>query len=185
MVPHLWIEEYLDLFGVAENITALIVNSMEKWGVMLCARNSELGEVDIQRGIFKEDSLSPLVFVLALISLSSILRKTKAAYEYSGSKVKINHLLVLDSLKLYSRIEKELDSLVQTIRIFSKDIGMEFAIEKSAVLVIEEVVKSVGIELSDDKVMKSLQEGVLNRGALVVIMQILSLVTKKVAEPGE
>ena len=47
MVPHLWIEECLDLFGVAENITALIVNSMEKWGVMLCARNSELGEVDI------------------------------------------------------------------------------------------------------------------------------------------
>ena len=40
--------------------------------------------------------------------------------------------------------------------------------------------KSVGIELPDGKVMKSLQEGVLNRGTLVVIMQILSLVTKEV-----
>ena len=120
------------------------------------------------------------MFVLALITLSSILRKTKAAYEYSGSKVKINHLLLMDSLKLYSRSEKELDSLVQTIRIFSKDIEMEFAIEKCVVLVIEEVVKSVGIELPDGKVMKSLQEGVLNRGTLVVIMQILSLVTKEV-----
>ena len=119
------------------------------------------------------------MFVLALIPLSSILRKTKAAYEYSGSKVKINHLLLMDSLKLYSRSEKELDSLVQTIRIFSKDIEMEFAIEKCVVLVIEEVVKSVGIELPDGKVMKSLQEGVLNRGTLVVIMQILSLVTRK------
>ena len=120
------------------------------------------------------------MFVLALIPLSSILRKTKAAYEYSGSKVKINHLLLMDSLKLYSRSENELDSLVQTIRIFSKDIEMEFAIEKCVVLVIEEVVKSVGIELPDGKVMKSLQEGVLNRGTLVVIMQILSLVTKEV-----
>ena len=46
-VPHLWIKECLDLFGVAENIKALIVNSMEKWRVMLCERNSELGEVDI------------------------------------------------------------------------------------------------------------------------------------------
>ena len=79
---------------------------------MLCAGNSELGEVDIKRGIFEGDSLSPLVFVLALIPLSLILRKAKAAYEFSGGKVKINHLLFLDELKLYSRNEKELDSLV-------------------------------------------------------------------------
>ena len=67
----------------------------------------------------------------------------------------------MDDLKLYSRNEKELDSLVQTIRIFSKDIGMEFGIEKCAVLVIEQgkIVNSVGIELQDGKVITSLQEG--------------------------
>ena len=67
----------------------------------------------------------------------------------------------MNDLKLYSRSEKELDSLVQTIRIFSKDIGMEFGIEKCAVLVIEKgkIVKSVGIELPKGKVIKSLQEG--------------------------
>ena len=70
------------------------------------------------------------MFVLALIPLSLILRKTKAVYEFSESKVKIIHLLFMDNLKLYSRNEKELDSLVQTICIFSKDIGMEFGIEK-------------------------------------------------------
>ena len=37
-----------DLFGVAENIKTLLVNSMEKWIVILCAGNSELGEVDIK-----------------------------------------------------------------------------------------------------------------------------------------
>ena len=47
---------------------------------MLCSGNSELGEVEIKRGIFQRDSLSPLVFVLALIPLSLILRKVKAAY---------------------------------------------------------------------------------------------------------
>ena len=87
------------------------MNSMEKWKVMLCSGNSELGEVEIKRGIFQEDSLSPLVFVLALIALSLILRKTKAAYEFLESKVKIN-LLFMDDLKLYSRSEKGLDSLV-------------------------------------------------------------------------
>ena len=79
MVPHSWIVESLDLFGVAENIKSLFVNSMEKWKVMLCSGNSELGEVEIKRGIFQGDSLAHLVFVLALIPLSLILRKAKAA----------------------------------------------------------------------------------------------------------
>ena len=74
--------------------------------------------------------------------------------------MKINHLLFMDDLKLYSRNQKELDSLVQTIRIFSKGIGMEFGIEKCAMLVFEKgkIVKSVGIALPDGKVIKSLQE---------------------------
>ena len=52
MMPHSWIKECLELFEVAENIKTLLVNSMEKWKVMLCAGNSELGEVDIKQGIF-------------------------------------------------------------------------------------------------------------------------------------
>ena len=136
MVPHSWIIEYLDLFGVAENIKSLLVNSMEKWKVMLCSGNSELGEVEIKRGIFQGDSLSPLMFVLALIPLNLILRKAKTAYEFSVSKDKINHLLFRDDLKLHSRNEKELDSLVQRACVFS-DIGMQFGIKKCAILVME------------------------------------------------
>ena len=90
-----------------------------------------------------------------------ILRKAKAANEFSESKEKINHLLFMDDLKLNSRNEKGLDSLVQAVRVFSKDIGMEFVIEKCAMLVMEKgkIVKSVGIELPGGKVIKSLQEG--------------------------
>ena len=140
MVPNSWIIECLDLFGVAENIKSLLVNSMEKWKVMLCSGNSELGEVEIKQGTFHRDSLSPLVFVLALIPLSLILRNTKAAYEFSESKEKINHLLFMDDLKLYSQSEKGLDSLLQTVCVFSEDIGMEFGIENCAMLVMENVV---------------------------------------------
>ena len=84
------------------------------------------------------------------------------AHEFSGSKIKINHLLFTDDLKLYTRNEKELDSLVQTKRVFSKDIGMEFGIEKCAMLMIEKekTAKSISIKLPDGTVIKSLQEGV-------------------------
>ena len=58
MVPHSWIREYLDLLGVAENIKSFLVNSMEEWKIILCSGNSELGEVEIKRGIFQGDSLS-------------------------------------------------------------------------------------------------------------------------------
>ena len=83
MVPHLWITECFDLFGVAENIKGLLVNSMEKSKVMRCSGNSELCKVEIKRGIFQGDSLASLVFVLALIPLSLILRMVEAAYEFS------------------------------------------------------------------------------------------------------
>ena len=67
----------------------------------------------------------------------------------------------MDDLKLYSRSEKGLDSLVQTVHVFSEDIGMEFDIEKCATLVMEKgkIVKSVGKELPDGEVINLLQEG--------------------------
>ena len=75
--------------------------------------------------------------------------------------MKINHLLFMEDLKLYSGNEKELDLSVQAIHTFSNDIGMGFGIEKCAMLVIEKgkIVKPVRIEWPDGKVIKSLQEG--------------------------
>ena len=74
-----------------------------------------------------------------------VLAKGKPAYGFSESKVKINRLLFMDDLKLYSRNEKGLDSLVQTVGVFSEDIGTEFGIEKCGMLVMEkgEIVKPV------------------------------------------
>ena len=48
MVSHSWIIECLNLFGVAENINSLLVTSMDKWKVILCSKNSELGKAEIK-----------------------------------------------------------------------------------------------------------------------------------------
>ena len=86
IVQHLRIIECLDLFRVAENIKSLLVTSIEKWEVMLCSGNSELGEVEIKQGIFQGDSLPPLVFVLALIPLILILSRPRQDMSFQKAK---------------------------------------------------------------------------------------------------
>ena len=95
-----------------------------------------------------------------MIPLILTLRKAKAANDFSESKEKINPLLFMDDLKLFSRSEKELHSYSQRVRDFSEDIRMEFSTEKCAMVVIKEewIVKTFGIELPDGNDIKSLQE---------------------------
>ena len=67
----------------------------------------------------------------------------------------------MDDLKLYAKTSNQLDSLIQTVRIFSSDIGMKFGIEKCAVLIIKrgKITQSEGIALPDDTNIRSLKEG--------------------------
>ena len=125
MVPHSWILECLAMFGVAENIRVLLAITMKSWQTVLTSNGVNLGEVNIKRGIFQGDSLSPLPFVIALIPLTLILRKATAGYHFTD-KTKVNHLLFMDDLKLYGKDKAQLESLTQTVRIFSHDIGMQF-----------------------------------------------------------
>ena len=83
--------------------------------------------MSVRRGIFQGDSLSPILFVIALIPLFSIVvNKSKEGYLLGAQRGKLNHLLFMDDLKLYAKDIRQLDSLVQTVWIFSNDIGMEF-----------------------------------------------------------
>ena len=84
-----------------------------------------MAKVNITRGIFQGDSLSPLLFVICLIPLSHVLHKAKARYILGGGE-KINHLLFMDDLKLCGKNENEIKVLVSTVEVFSKGIGIEF-----------------------------------------------------------
>ena len=45
--------------------------------------------------------------------------------------------MYMDDIKLFAKNEKELETLIHTVRIYSRDIGMEFSIEKCAMLVMK------------------------------------------------
>ena len=119
-----------------------------------------MGEVVIKRGIFQGDSFSPLLFVMAMIPLSMILRKDDAGYRFNGSREKLNQFLFMDDLKLYGRSKEELEMLVEMVKLFSDDVGMKFGFEKCGVLVVEKGVRKQleGMELPEGEVIKEIDE---------------------------
>ena len=130
MISHSWISECIEVFGVAENTKKFLENSMNDWKLELTYNGVYLLNLEIRRGIFQGDSLSPLLFVLCMVQLSLVLRKIKFHYEFGDIKTRINHLLFIDDLKLFAKSNDQIGSQVNTVCMFSEDIGMDFGIKK-------------------------------------------------------
>ena len=110
---------------------------METYRMEFTAGGKSLAEARIQRGIFQGGALSPLLFVIALMPFNHILGICTGRYKLSKSQEKINHLMYTDDIKLNAKNEKELGTLIYAVRIYSRDIGMEFRIGKSAMLIMK------------------------------------------------
>ena len=72
-----------------------------------------------------------------MMPLNHILRKCTAGYKLNRLQEKINHLMYMDDIKLSAKNEKELETLIHAVRIYSQDIGIEFGIGKCAMLVMK------------------------------------------------
>ena len=137
MVPQSWILHCLEIYQIPDQIVQFIENTMQTWRVELIAGGQSLVEVKMQRGIFQGDALSPLLFVIAMMALNLFLSKFTARYKLSKSHEKNNYSIYMDDIKLFAQNEKELETLIRTVRIYSQDIGMGFGIEKCAMLVMK------------------------------------------------
>ena len=114
MVPHSWLLECLRLYGAADNLVSLLAKTMQHWKTTLTAAGTTLAEVNIRRGIFQGDSLSPLLFIIAMIPMTKALRKTKNGYQLGKQDAVINHLMFMDDIKIYGKNAKSLESLVHS-----------------------------------------------------------------------
>ena len=56
MTAHSWINDCLEMLGIANNVQDLLINNMESWKLELNASGKKLGKVDIRRRIFQGDS---------------------------------------------------------------------------------------------------------------------------------
>ena len=61
--------------------------------------------------------------------------------------------MYIDDIKILAKSGKELETFLQTIRIYSQDVGMEFGIEKCTMIIIKKEKREVmeAIELSNQK----------------------------------
>ena len=68
--------------------------------------------------------------------------------------------MYMDDIKLFAKNEKELETLIHAVRIYSQDIGMEFGIEKCAMLVMKSGKRYItdGMEPSNQDKIRTLGE---------------------------
>ena len=122
----------------------------------------DAGEVNVKCGIFQGDCLSLLLLCVTLFSLSWLLSKSNLGY-YVGKRQKSNYLVshsfFVYNLKLFASNEKQLNSLLETVATFSREIGISFGLDKCAKLTITKGNKSSkeNIQLSTGDEIKELE----------------------------
>ncbi|KAJ8736966.1 hypothetical protein PYW07_000237 [Mythimna separata] len=162
-VPHTWLMRVLELYKVDATLRTFLMSCMRQWRTVLhypgCRQIQENDEpIRIERGIFQDDSLSPLWFCLALNPLSTLLEGSGLGFRLKRGGQVISHLLYMDDLKLFAPNNLQLMELLKITETFSSAIRMEFGVDKCAVMHVKrgEIVESVGTQLSDSIHLRSL-----------------------------
>ena len=158
MVPRRWILHCLKMYKIPDLIVQFIEKIMQTWRVELTTVRQSLAEVKMQRVIFQKDV--PLLLVIAMMPLNYILRKCTVGYKFSKSQEKINHLMYMDDIKPFAKNEKELEIIIQTVRIYSQDLGKEFGIEKCVMLIMKSGKRHLmeGVELLNQVVIRMVRK---------------------------
>ena len=151
MIPHSRLIKCLEIYGAEKNTIRFLKDTMLNCETIFTSSGTRLAEVNIRRGIFQGDSLSPLLFMVAMIPMTGVLERMEVGYQLKKGGSRINHLMFMDNIKLFGRGTKEIDTFVQTVRIISGDIRMELGIEKFALVNIQKgkVTRTEGIQLPD------------------------------------
>ena len=95
-----------------------------------------------------------------MVPLTWFLRKANAGYKEGNKGFKLNHLFFMDDLKTFSKSKNQIDSLWQTVHIFSEDIGMQFRMKKCGEHFMDrgKVIGADGTRLPDGQDMKDIDE---------------------------
>ena len=139
-VSHGWIFAMLEIFKFHKNIVNTLRRCMAQWQTRMLVTSKDQSvttePIVIARGIFQGDSLSPLLFCLALTPISRELERMNCGYEikFDDLTYMIAQLLFMDDIKLYSPSSGQLQSMIRTVELVANDVGLTFGLSKCAVL---------------------------------------------------
>ena len=139
-VPHDWLLKSLEIHKFPVKLTNFYSSLMKKWQTSLhiSTPNETIstGNIDIKNGIFQGDCSSGLHFILCLLPLSWLIKRSRIGYSIGrrNERYIISHLLFMDDIKLYANNISQLRNLLETVSMFSNDIKMSFGLDKCNIL---------------------------------------------------
>ena len=74
-VNHEWLLKCMEYYRVPSEIIQVLKEMMNKWTIQLIINRERIGNIRIKTGILQGDSLSPLLFILAIDVISKQLEK--------------------------------------------------------------------------------------------------------------
>ena len=60
-VPHSWINECMEMFGIVENVRNFLGRSMEHWKLSLTSNGEAFGEIDVKRDVSRDQSFAAFI----------------------------------------------------------------------------------------------------------------------------
>ena len=153
-MPHDWIIKVLHLAKIPVKIINGIKSLMYLWStkvhLLTNQNNLETDEIHHHTGVLQSDCFSLILFILSVKPLSFLLN-TLNGYRIGrpdSKRTNISHLFFVDDLKTYAQNIREAKQQLDLITTFSKDIKMEFGIDKCSYISIERgMKKSLGVNL--------------------------------------
>jgi hypothetical protein len=122
-VPHSWLIKILKIYKINLDLINFLSHVMTFWKTTLnlSINNTKLKSepIQIKRGIYQGDSLSPLWYWLAINPLTNLLNSTGYGFN-----------IRLYDIKLYESKKNHILSLLTITENFSNDIGICFGIDK-------------------------------------------------------
>ncbi|KAK6050692.1 hypothetical protein COOONC_11803 [Cooperia oncophora] len=139
-VSHGAIKWILARAGVASPTRRLLSVIMSKQSVRYCGRQNGKMVKSEPRGVMQGDTLSPLLFCMAIAPISAWLRNNVSPYRTSTGALtlpegplEINHLFYMDDLKVYSPRWDDIVKAQEGIQKVAGELGLRMNPSKCAV----------------------------------------------------
>ena len=132
-VQHEYLMECIQQINIPSNICEFVDRMLKCQKSELIMNRETIGTIKLTRGIIQGDSMSPILFVIAMEPLSRKLNSDHPMVEANDDGVLArNHLIFIDDIKLMARNQEDLVKLSEDTQRCLQIMGLKINANKSA-----------------------------------------------------